>query len=130
MKLRLKFRPDVIRRPILAETILETGTMIDIELARVDGSSGEIVISVPDESCRNIVNVLKNKNVDVTKLGEAIVKDEENCVHCGACVSVCPVDAISYEHDWRVKIDKTACVQCGTCIHACPVNVIRLSDKP
>lgn len=129
MKLRLKFSPQVIRQPVLAETILETGAKIDIELARVDGSSGEIVISVPDESCRSIVSVLRRKKVDVTKLGEAIAKDEENCVHCGACVSVCPVDAISYEHDWRVRIDKAACVQCGTCVHACPVGVIRLSEK-
>jgi ferredoxin len=129
MKLRLKFGQENIRRPVLAETILETGAKIDIELARVDGSTGEIVISVPEESCRSIVSVLRKKNVDVTKLGEAITRDEDNCVHCGACVSVCPVGAIAYEHDWRVTIDKSACVQCGTCINACPVKVIRLSDK-
>ncbi|CAJ36544.1 4Fe-4S binding protein [Methanocella arvoryzae] len=129
MKLRLKFNPEIIRQPIIAETILETGARIDIELARVDGTSGEIVISVPEESCRSIVSVLRKKKVDVTKLGEAIVKDDNQCVHCGACVSVCPVDAISYEHDWQVTIDKAACVQCGTCTHACPTSAIRLTDK-
>ena len=129
MKLRLTFKRGIIRRPVLAETILETGTMIDIELARVDGSAGELVISIPDENCRSIVDTLRKKNVEVTRLGETIVKDEENCIHCGACVSVCPVNAIYYEHDWRVTIDKSTCVQCGTCVPACPVRVISLPGK-
>lgn len=129
MKLLLHFNPEIIRQPIISETILETGVKIDIELARVDGSTGEIVINVPEEGCRSVVKALRNKNVDVTKLGETITKDEDNCVHCGACISVCPVDAHSYQHDWSVRLDRSACVQCGMCVPACPVRVLRMSDR-
>ncbi|MGA9140139.1 MAG: 4Fe-4S binding protein [Methanocella sp.] len=128
MKLLCRFSPGNIKQPILADAILDTGTRIDIERASVDGSSGEIVINVPDDRCRSVVDYLRRHGVDVTRLGEAIVKDEESCINCGACVSVCPVDAHKYEHDWSVRLDKSACVQCRACITACPVNALKLSS--
>jgi L-aspartate semialdehyde sulfurtransferase ferredoxin len=128
MKLLCRFSPDIIRQPILADAILETGIKIDIERARVDSTSGEIVINVPDKGCRSVVDFLRDRHVDVTKLGEAIVKDEDNCLHCGACVSVCPVGAHVYQHDWSVRLDTAVCVQCGSCVTACPVSVLKLSS--
>lgn len=127
MKLLLKFNPDIIKRPIIAETVLETGVMLDIERARVESTQGEIVVNVPDDGCREVVNLLRHKNVEVTRLDVPVSKDEENCIHCGACVSVCPVGAIDYEYDWRVRMDEKLCVQCGNCVNACPVRVIKLS---
>ncbi len=127
MKLLLKFNAEIIKRPIISETVLETGVMLDIERARVEGPQGEIVVNVPDDSCREVVNVLRHKQVEVTRLDVPVTKDEENCIHCGACVSVCPVGAIAYEYDWRVRMDEKLCVQCGNCVTSCPVRVLRLS---
>ena len=128
MKLLLKFEAGIMNKPIIAETVLETGVKFDIERAKIEGSKGEIVISVPEDSCRAIVDVLRNKGVEITRLDAPITKDEDNCIHCGACVSVCPVGATSFEYDWRVKMDEKVCVQCGTCVNACPVRVIKLSE--
>jgi ferredoxin len=128
MKLLLKFDAGIIKKPIISETIIETGAMLDIERARVEGHQGEIIVNVPDDNCRQVVDFLQKKHVDVTRLDIPITKDEVNCVHCGACVSVCPVGANSYEYDWRVRMDEKLCVQCGACVSACPVQVIKLSD--
>lgn len=126
MKIKLKFNSEIIKKPIIAETVLETGVMLEIERARVEGSMGEIIANVPDSRCKEVVRVLRGKNVDVTRLDIPINRDEDKCVDCGACVSVCPVNAISYEYDWRVRFDERTCVQCGSCVNCCPMGALKL----
>ena len=45
----------------------------------------------------------------------------DDCISCGACASVCPVDAIT-EGDAKYVIDADACIECGACAGACPVG--------
>jgi ferredoxin len=47
----------------------------------------------------------------------------DDCTQCGACVSACPVDAIS-EGDPKYVIDADACIDCGACVGECPVEAI------
>lgn len=47
----------------------------------------------------------------------------DDCVSCGACVSECPVDAISEGSD-KYVIDADACTDCGACAEACPSEAI------
>jgi NAD-dependent dihydropyrimidine dehydrogenase PreA subunit len=49
---------------------------------------------------------------------------KEACVACGACVDVCPVDAIIM-NDVAV-IDEDTCIDCGTCVDECPNSAIEL----
>ena len=47
------------------------------------------------------------------------------CANCGACMNICPKDAISmdtsgYFYQYVVNIDK--CVDCGVCVKVCPLN--------
>ncbi len=53
----------------------------------------------------------------------AKVKKEE-CIACGACVDVCPVDAIKLEK--VAVIDADTCIDCGTCVDECPSDAIEL----
>lgn len=46
----------------------------------------------------------------------------DNCVACGTCISVCPVEAIS-EGD-IYKIDPDTCIECGSCAEVCPSEAI------
>ena len=45
-----------------------------------------------------------------------------DCISCGACVSECPVDAIS-EGSSHYEIGD-ACIDCGACVSSCPVDAI------
>lgn len=47
---------------------------------------------------------------------------EDKCTACGACVDVCPQDAITI--DEVATIDQDACVECGACIDECPNDAI------
>ena len=50
--------------------------------------------------------------------------NKETCTGCGACVDICPVDAIKVEND-KAEISD-ACVECGVCVNQCPVEAITL----
>lgn len=50
--------------------------------------------------------------------------DEEKCTACGACVEVCPVEALKLED--KAKVDPDTCIECGTCVDECPVGAISL----
>lgn len=50
--------------------------------------------------------------------------DLELCVGCGACVSVCPQNAITLKADkwgyYKPHINHSKCVNCGLCVKKCP----------
>lgn len=48
----------------------------------------------------------------------------EECINCGACEPVCPVNAIKEKDDKRI-IDAAACTDCGACVDECPVDAIK-----
>ena len=45
------------------------------------------------------------------------------CQACGACMSECPVSAIS-EGSPVYTIDAGTCIDCGACVGICPVSAI------
>jgi ferredoxin len=47
----------------------------------------------------------------------------EKCNHCGVCLTVCPLEAIS-DGESRPRIDPDLCTDCGTCADICPVRAI------
>ncbi|MHB8908514.1 MAG: 4Fe-4S binding protein [Syntrophales bacterium] len=49
----------------------------------------------------------------------------ESCNGCGACVTVCPVDAIRGEKRMLHVIDQTICIECGACGRICPEGSVR-----
>ncbi len=51
--------------------------------------------------------------------------DMETCIACGACVTYCPMDAISMRDD-LAAIDQDECVECGICLRSkvCPVEAL------
>lgn len=55
--------------------------------------------------------------------GIVLFEDKKDCCGCGACMNVCPKEAISMVEDEYgfiyPKIDKTLCVECGACKKVC-----------
>lgn len=56
---------------------------------------------------------------------KAIVNINE-CVACGSCVKMCPLNLISIEQGVFAKINTDKCVGCGKCAKVCPASVIEI----
>ena len=52
----------------------------------------------------------------------------DRCVMCGACIEICPVNAIS-KHKDKAFIDNKVCVGCGECLCACQYEAIAVNWK-
>lgn len=54
------------------------------------------------------------------------ILDKHKCSGCGACLDVCPKNAISMSVDkegfWYPKVDKDKCVDCSLCNKVCPIE--------
>jgi NADH:ubiquinone oxidoreductase subunit F (NADH-binding)/(2Fe-2S) ferredoxin len=50
--------------------------------------------------------------------------DSEKCTGCGACVRVCPVDAIAGEKKKPHQLDQNKCIKCRGCYEACKFDAV------
>ncbi|MDR1820071.1 MAG: 4Fe-4S binding protein [Methanobrevibacter sp.] len=97
-----------------------------------------------DELELNVTEVVKNE-LDLligTKLSVSEIKDileffpplrkisviEENCVGCGECIDICPVNSIWLKQPSPISIEDT-CIFCGKCVEKCNFNAISLKDE-
>ncbi|MCK5140450.1 MAG: 4Fe-4S binding protein [Thermodesulfovibrionia bacterium] len=102
----LKFTPDVLDSPIIANTILKTGIPINILRANVDYNEGTIIINIlgDKKEQQRVVKAFTEEGLEVTQLEKNVVK-ADGCVDCGACIALCPVSAISFDKEWSIDID-------------------------
>jgi ferredoxin len=126
MMIKINIAANIVTKPILAESILETGAMLNISQAHFDPTHGEVVAEIPSDQFGKIKNSLVSRGAEVVVLDTPISRDEEECVECGACISVCPVKVFSFADDWGLEVDPDKCIQCGTCIKMCPHNALTL----
>jgi ferredoxin len=115
-------------RPIIAEVVKETGILINVDRARSDSHEGEeALVDVPDESCRLVSEKMRNLGAEVSILEEGIRHDDEECVDCGSCISVCPKEVFSFNEEWKLQVQTKKCILCGRCIVSCPHQALSLN---
>ncbi len=70
---------------------------------------------------------LKDTGVEVQPLSQDVVRNETRCIHCGACVVLCPTNALAVEPVTRtVNFKHTKCIACGICVPACPLRAMEI----
>ena len=62
---------------------------------------------------------------------EATVNSEQ-CLNCGQCAAVCPVEAIGSSgpgKNGHAQVTQDLCLGCGVCVKTCPGDAIRLAAR-
>ena len=84
------------------------------------GRSGiNLLLDIPEDKISSITEELKKNNVIVNKKGRVIV-DIEKCIDCGACISLCPTDALHMDERELLEYSLEKCIGCLLCIDSCP----------
>lgn len=128
MNIKINISREIVSKPILAESIIETGVLLNISQANFESSYGEVVADVSADDFEKISAALRSRGADVQSLDTPINWDEDECVECSACISVCPTLVFSLDEDYSLLVDQSKCIQCGTCISMCPHNALSLKD--
>ena len=123
----LRFSREIANQPITSQVILEQGAQVNILSAHMNQLGGEILAEMDNAHAEGVISAFRERGVtvDVRRL---IEKDDDRCTDCGACVSLCPMDALSFGEDHSVLLEPERCngVTCGLCVDACPRRAIRL----
>lgn len=129
-RILLRFSEEIVEQPITAQVILQHGIPISIVAAQVNSKGGEILVEIPPTHVEEIIDTFRANgvNVAVPKLIEVNI---EKCFDCGACVSLCPVTAITFTEDFKVALDENKCIgsPCGICLDACPARAIEMVEQ-
>ncbi|MEM3382981.1 MAG: 4Fe-4S binding protein [Nitrososphaerales archaeon] len=128
MKMKLIYSRENLGKPILSEVINKTNLPINILEAKITLNTGEMLIDVPaeGEKLKEVSYLFQKAGLIVKEITRTIEIDREKCISCGACVSPCPVKAITQDSNWDVIFHEEKCVGCGICVNACPVRAIQM----
>ncbi|MCM8769867.1 MAG: 4Fe-4S binding protein [Candidatus Omnitrophica bacterium] len=71
---------------------------------------------------------------EVFKGGYEAEIDEDICIRCGKCLTICRFEAAKTVKDKkgcidRIVIDPISCEGCGACSYGCPVEAILIREK-
>ena len=129
MKVRVYGNANLSEKPVISKVIIETHAMLNIVKADVDETGSDLIIDVPEREYSKVLEALRATGLTVSPLEKPIVKDEEKCTNCGACLSICPISIFKCGEGGRIELEYERCVQCGSCLTACPFVALRLSGK-
>ncbi len=129
-KVVLTFPPKIVTQPITYHLVKDFDLIINILRAQVEeGETGRLVLEVegPKEQVEKGLKYLEERGVGIQAVARDINLNEEECIVCGVCVSVCPTHALSLNKKWELLFDKEKCILCEVCVKACPARVIEVA---
>lgn len=126
----LSFPPEVSGRPVVCNLGVLHNLSFNILKAEINPRhNGTMTLEIAGNEVdfHKGMSYLKENGVRVTPASQKIFRDEELCMHCGLCTSLCRTEALSVEPVTRlVAFDADKCSACGMCTRVCPVRAMVL----
>ncbi len=129
-KIVLNFSKEIMDQPVVCQLAREYDLTFNILKAKITPKEeGLMVIELTgtDSQYRKGVKYLREQGVVIKPLSKDVVRVEGKCTHCGACLAVCPTDALAVDREtWKVIFDPQKCIGCELCLPACPPRAMEI----
>jgi ferredoxin len=129
-KIVLHFPPELVDQPIISNIVKKYGLDFNILRASIaPQKEGLLVLELrgPKEGLQKALAELKGLKIEIQNLSKDVQRAEEKCVHCGACVTLCPSDALSvHPSNWQIDFFSDRCVACELCVKGCPYGAMEV----
>ena len=126
----LHFPKRLVDRPIVSRLVKDYDLEFNILKALVTPEEeGLLVLELSGEQQEydKGIRYLTKTGVKIQSLSQDVLRNEERCTHCGACITICPSDAFELDSMTRqVSFYDEKCVACGLCIKACPPRAMEV----
>lgn len=124
----LSFPPEASGRPVvcnLARLFDLSFNILKADISPRHEGTLTLEITGREENYRKGLSYLKENGVRLTPAAQKVTRDEELCMHCGLCTSLCRIKALSVDLESRkVIFDAEKCSACGLCTRVCPVRAM------
>jgi NAD-dependent dihydropyrimidine dehydrogenase PreA subunit len=117
--------------PVLSKVILETKALVNILKADIDQDRGVMVIHIigGSEDAKKVVQAFrKYDNVKIREIRKKISLSRDACIDCGACIGLCPTNALEFDAKAKLEIHEDKCIQCRACVRACPMKALSIEE--
>ena len=108
----------------IVNEVLKQDITFNILKFSTDTEGIKMLLDVPEDKIISITESLRKKEIVVNKKGRIKI-DEEKCINCGACVSLCPTGALQLNEIFKLEFLDEKCMGCNICIDSCPRYAIR-----
>ncbi len=126
----LHFPRRLVDRPIVCRLVKDFNLEFNILKASVTPEEeGLMVLELSGEQKEydRGIRYLTANGVRIQSLSQDIIRNEERCTHCGACITICPTGAFELVPvTMRVNFYNEKCVACGLCLKACPPRAMEV----
>ena len=124
----LRFASDISVKPIVYRLVKDYDMVVNIVRADVNPQKeGTMVLEVTGDQSEEGLTYLRGLGVSVEDLKQGVVRNEENCVMCGACTGLCPTGALYMERpSMNVGFDGDQCIVCMLCTKICPMKAMEV----
>jgi len=126
----LHFPRRLVERPIVSRLVKDYNLDFNILKASVTpDEEGLMVLELSGKQgdYDKGIRYLTKAGVRIQSLSQDVIRNEERCTHCGACITICPTGAFELEPLTRwVNFRDKKCLACGLCIQACPPRAMEL----
>ena len=126
----LNYPPRLVDQPVISKLVKDFDLEVNISRARITPrEEGRLVLELTGKrsGLEAGFKYLSEIGVKVESLAQDVKWHEDRCIHCTACISTCPTNALDVDRkSMEVSFKRDKCIACELCIPACPYQAMEI----